>query len=132
MSADAPNGQAHLKIRNAGARMAFRYSCFISYRHVPGDKEIIEDLYQAIADELANYVSKEVFRDTESLEGGDFLNKRLARALCESACMIVFYVPVYFDERFTFCAREYCAMELLEQKRIKQLQLFFDDPARGD
>jgi hypothetical protein len=106
-----------------GKAMPFRYSCFISYRH--GQRKlaerIINDLYDALANEIETLLDEEVFVDRERLKGGTFYNEELASALCESACMIVVFTPTYFDKKHTFCAREYKAMEQLELQRLKLL-----------
>jgi TIR domain len=101
--------------------MPFKYSCFISYRH--GQRKlaerIINDLSEALSNELELLLDKEVYLDRERLKGGEFYNEALATALCESACMIVVFTPTYFDKEYTFCAREYKAMEKLEEARFK-------------
>jgi hypothetical protein len=103
--------------------MPFKYSCFISYRH--GQRKlaerIINDLSEALSNELELLLDKEVYLDRERLKGGEFYNEALATALCESACMIVVFTPTYFDKEHTFCAREYKAMEKLEEVRFKTL-----------
>jgi len=103
--------------------MPFKYSCFISYRH--GQRElaerIINDLHKALSNELEMLLNEEVFVDRERLKGGTFYNEELASALCESACMIVVFTPTYFDKKFSYCAREYKAMEKLESERLKSL-----------
>ncbi len=53
--------------------------------------------------------------DSERLKPGYEYNEELARAICESVCMIVVYSPRY--ERHEYCLREYTAMERLEEKR---------------
>jgi hypothetical protein len=106
--------------------MPLKYSCFISFRHgdrsLPTDKNLLETIIRqlktALSNELEALTTKEVYVDWERLKGGDFYNQALAKALCESACMVVVYVPTYFDEHKTFCAREYKAMEKLESKRL--------------
>jgi hypothetical protein len=63
---------------------------------------------------------KSVYID-RSLQAGRLFNQTLADALCRSLCMIVIYTPHYFDQVHTYCAREYRAMEMLEQKRLSKL-----------
>jgi hypothetical protein len=111
--------------------MAFQYSCFISYRRLEGDMEIVRSLYEAISEEVSRHVPLAVYRDEEQLSGGDMPEERIASALCKSICMIVFYVPVYFDETNTYCAREYQAMMRLEEQRLEQLRLDFGNDAGG-
>ncbi len=50
-----------------------------------------------------------------------FYNEALASALCESACMVIVFTPIYFSVNHTYCAREYKAMEALEDERLKLL-----------
>src|SRR5262245_13808013 len=106
--------------------MAINYACFISYRHGQSQlsERIISDLATALSNELSLYTSKKVYVDRERLKGGDFYNEHLARALCESACMIMVFTPTYFDEQSTFCAREFKAMEFLEAKRSQLIESF--------
>lgn len=104
--------------------MPFQYSCFISYRHTTQYKgksftqRIVEDLKA----ELELRVAHEVFRDTERLRGAEFYQEALATALCRSVCMVVLFWPTYFSEQHTFCAREFKAMEQLEQERLRALE----------
>jgi hypothetical protein len=109
--------------------MPLKYSCFISFRH--GDRDlptnqnlletIIRQLKTALSSELAAFTTKQVYVDWERLKGGDFYNEALAKALCESACMVMVYVPAYFDEHKPFCTREYMAMQKLESQRLPML-----------
>jgi hypothetical protein len=57
----------------------------------------------------------ELFVDTEQLGGGDDLDRKIARAMCESVCMILIYTPKY--EAHAYTRREYAAMRLLEAER---------------
>lgn len=99
--------------------MAFRYACFISYRHAQFDlmKNFVEDLYEAISNELEPLTILPVYRDVLRLQGGDFYNQALARSLCESVCMVMVFTPTYFNAKNTYCTREYMAMKDLEGKR---------------
>ncbi len=45
----------------------------------------------------------------------------IAEALCQSACMVLFYTPDYFSAVNQICMREYSAMRLLEQQRDDSL-----------
>jgi hypothetical protein len=109
--------------------MPLKYSCFISFRHgdrsLPTDKNLLETIIRqlkvALSSELEALTTKEVYVDWERLKGGDFYNQALSTALCESACMVVVYVPTYFDQHKAYCAREYKAMEKLESKRLPLL-----------
>jgi TIR domain len=103
--------------------MPIKYACFISYRH--GQRKlaerIINDLYDALESELETWLDEKVYLDRERLKGGDFYNEALAKALCESVCMIMIFTPTYFSADHTFCTREYKAMEKLEEQRFQAL-----------
>lgn len=99
--------------------MPLRYSCFISYRHTQED--IVQDLVSSLKRELGRWSDLDVYIDTARLEGGDFFNRELAKALCESVCLIVVYTPTYFSKQHNYCAREYKAMENLETERLSKL-----------
>lgn len=79
--------------------------------------DFIHELRQAFQDELGTIFDQEIFIDKEALGGGDHFDELLAQALCESFCLIAVYVPKY--ETHPFCLREYRAMEILEERRIK-------------
>jgi len=99
--------------------MPIKYSCFISYRSLSVD--VARDLHVSLDSELRLWTHLPIYRDETRLHGGDFFNRELALALCESACMVMIYTPTYFDRDKTYCAREYKAMEILETKRLEQL-----------
>ena len=104
-----------------------------SYRH--GQRalaeRIITDLYDALTAELELLINEQVFLDRERLKGGDFYNEALSTALCESVCMIVVFTPTYFDKKYTYCSREYKAMENLENERLRALGLPADKKQHG-
>jgi len=104
--------------------MAFKYSCFISYRHGKGRllKRIAFELEEALSSELEAVTELPLYID-KTIEGGDLYNPILATALCESVCMIVAYTSIYFSSTNTYCAREYKAMEKLEAERLGLLGL---------
>ena len=83
--------------------MPLKYSCFISYRHTQED--IVQDLVSSLKRELGRWSDLDVYVDTSRLEGGDFFNRELAKALCESVCLIVVYTPTYFSKQHSYCAR---------------------------
>jgi hypothetical protein len=56
----------------------------------------------------------------ERLTPGDSFNEGIAKAICESVCMIVVYSPLY--ERSKYCLREFLAMEKIEEKRKELLK----------
>jgi hypothetical protein len=99
--------------------MALRYGCFFSYAH--GRHELMNKFKTSLADALRCYLEPyfdnedELFIDTEQLGGGDDLDARIARALCESVTMILIYTPKY--EAHGYTRREYAAMQLLEAER---------------
>lgn len=99
--------------------MPVKYSCFISYRNLSAN--LARDFHTSLNDELKHLTTLPIYRDETRLRGGDFYNRELALALCESACMIMIYTPTYFDKSSTYCAREYKAMETLESNRLQQL-----------
>jgi len=101
--------------------MPLRFSCFISYRH--SQQDIVADLVKSLQTELNRWLDMEVYLDRERLKGGDFFNAELARALCESVCLIVVFTPTYFSKNNTYCAREFKAMEQLEEMRLTKLGL---------
>jgi len=99
--------------------MAIRYGCFFSYAH--GRYELMNTFKAALSDAIRCYLEPyfdhedELFIDTEQLGGGDDIDRRIARALCESVSMILIYTPKY--EAHGYTRREYAAMQLLEQER---------------
>ena len=104
--------------------MTLKYGCFISYPHVT-DPEIIRNFEAELLRELNMWnlqgLQKPVYRDETRLKGGAFFNAALARALCESVCMIAVYIPGYFNAKRIDCGREYRAMEKLERRRLQSL-----------
>jgi hypothetical protein len=101
----------------------FKNACFLSYRH--GQRSLkqrfIREFHDALSSELELLRDEEVYVDWERLEGGDFYNEALARALYESACLVAVYQANYFDLKHSFCAREYRAMCELETERLDLL-----------
>ena len=99
--------------------MAIRYGCFFSYAH--GRYELMNKFKGALSEAIRCYLEPyfdnedELFIDTEQLGGGDDLDRRIARALCESVCMIVVYTPKYEANPYT--RREFAAMQQIEQER---------------
>ncbi len=101
--------------------MPFTHSCFISYVH--GEHELIKgflkQLKNALAACLEPYFNEKLYIDEEGLTPGSDFNERLAEAICRSVCMIVVYIPKY--DNHAYCLREYTAMEMLQEKRLKLL-----------
>jgi hypothetical protein len=105
--------------------MPFEHACFISYRHYEQSQlaeRFILDLASALRNELSLMMEEDLFVDRERMRGGTFFNPALANALCKSVCMIVVYTPTYFSWAHTYCAREYRAMEKLEEVRLSRLK----------
>ena len=98
-----------------------KHACFISYCHGKYDlvNTFIPQLVKALQAYLDPYFEDCVFIDVDNLRPGDPYNEKLAEAICHSVCMIVVYFPRY-DEHL-YCLREYTAMEILEDKRLKSL-----------
>jgi hypothetical protein len=99
--------------------MTIRYGCFLSYAH--GQYAYMRKFSNDLIDALKCYLEphldmeSELFVDREQLGGGDDLDARIARALCESVCMIVLYTPRY--EAHAYTRREFAAMQMIEQQR---------------
>jgi hypothetical protein len=107
------------------AAMTIRYGCFFSYAH--GQHAFMSRFKNELADAMRCYLEPhfddetELFVDSEQLHGGDDLDRRIARALCESVCMIAIYTPKY--EAHPYTRREFAAMQLIEEQRKKWYQL---------
>ena len=105
--------------------MDIRYGCFLSYAH--GNfafmNKFKNDLVEALSCYLEPHLDREdaLFIDSEQLGGGDDLDLRVARAMCESVCMIVLYTPKY--EAHGYTRREFAAMQLIEQERRNWYEL---------
>jgi len=101
--------------------MAFGKACFISYPHNAGKSvdAFVTRLKEELQDRVAQFVPGDVVSDHDFMTGADF-NKAIAKAICESACLIVVYMPVY--ERKAFCIQEYVAMERHQASRYEKLR----------
>jgi hypothetical protein len=101
--------------------MAIRYGCFFSYAH--GRHELMQRFKATLADALRCYLEPyfdnedELFVDVEQLGGGDDLDRKIARAMCESVCMVLIYTPKY--EAHAYTRREYAGMRRLEAERSR-------------
>ena len=99
--------------------MAIRYGCFFSYAH--GRYELMNKFKSALSDAIRCYLEPyfdnedELFIDHEQLGGGDDIDRRIARALCESVTMILIYTPKY--EAHPYTRREWAAMQKIEAER---------------
>ncbi|MBY0556742.1 MAG: toll/interleukin-1 receptor domain-containing protein [Burkholderiaceae bacterium] len=105
--------------------MAIRHGCFFSYAH--GHHAYMSRFKNDLIEALACYLEphfdneEELFVDSAQLGGGDDLDQKIARALCESVCMIVIYTPKY--EAHGYTRREYAAMQLIEAERSSWYRL---------
>jgi hypothetical protein len=99
--------------------MTIRYGCFFSYAH--GQHAYMSKFKNDLIDALRCYLEphldteSELFVDSEQLGGGDDLDQKIARAMCESVCMIVIYTPKY--EAHAYTRREFAAMQAIEAER---------------
>lgn len=101
--------------------MAFKYACFISYCHGQHAlvKGFMDQLKSALKAKLEPLLDEEVYIDEERLQPGYSYNEELAKAICQSVCMVVVYSPKY--ERHEYCVREFEGMEQLQKKRRQLL-----------
>ena len=103
--------------------MAFEFCCFISYPHgqenvlVP----IVNDFVDGLKREIGALDRRPLWFD-QVLTGGRRIDDAIGSGLCKSACMIMLYTPLYFDEEHVYCARELKAMQELEEERLRTLQ----------
>ncbi|HYI98377.1 MAG TPA: toll/interleukin-1 receptor domain-containing protein [Thermoleophilaceae bacterium] len=104
--------------------MTYEYGCFISHigSQRPLITEFVTSLETALASELEAHIdgsAEEVYLDRTRLKPGFMFNEALADAICKSACWIVVYVPQYpFRD---YCMREFRAMQMLEERRRREL-----------
>jgi TIR domain len=106
--------------------MAFKYACFISYCHGQHElvKGFVDQLKTALKAELETLIDEDIYIDDERLKPGHPYNEDLAKAICQSVCMVVVYMPKY--ERHEYCIREFEGMRLLAQKRRQLLGVVND------
>ena len=115
--------------------MSLKYACFLSYRRIKSRayKKIVEEVYEKLNDEL-NFIlelDKPVYcPDRLWFEDDNSVEKRrdVAKALCESACMVLLYMPRYFNSKD--CCLEYLTMEKLEEERVKLFESPFEQKQR--
>jgi hypothetical protein len=100
--------------------MAFKSACFISYPHNAGKSvdAFVTRLKIELQDRFAQFVSDPIVTDHDFETGADF-HRKIAQSICESACLLVVYMPVY--QRKPFCIQEYTAMQQLQVKRYGAL-----------
>lgn len=97
--------------------VAFKHACFISYCRPQHEllKGFVGQLKRALDAELESYLDEKVFIDDTDVGPGDKHAEVLARAICESVCMVVVWSPRY--DRHPYCLREFEAMRLVEERR---------------
>lgn len=105
--------------------MEFMYSCFISYRHGQQElsKSFMDQFTSALKGELECYSELDMYIDDDRETPGAVLEKKLAKALRQSVCMVFIYTPRYFSEEKQYCAREFLAMMKLQNHRFQKLGL---------
>jgi len=104
-----------LKI-SAKKQKKIKHACFLSFPVNSNDNDLIltavKEIQLGLKDELSARTTEfDVFAETD----------RTAMDLCESACMIMIYTPLYFDRSNILCAQEYRAMSKLEKVRLAAL-----------
>lgn len=97
--------------------MPLKYACFISYAHCGGKHHgpLVQAIHDELMSQLAMHCTEGVYLDKERLLPGYDYNEALATAICQSACMVVAYAPIYAGHEY--CRREFAAMEQLEKRR---------------
>lgn len=102
--------------------MSFEKSCFLSYRHRPAAsyETTIVDFHETLKEELVLLINLQTYFDPQR-PADNFATRSLAVTLCKSVCMVVLYVPTFFDANAMACAREFRAMELMEKERMEKL-----------
>jgi len=99
-------------------------ACFVSYPHLGdrGAEKFVTKFVEVLRTRLALQCrNKPIFFDEDRLNGGDFIDQKIATELCRSACMVMFFVTHNFDRDHPYCAMEYLAMRDLEAKRLAGL-----------
>jgi hypothetical protein len=101
--------------------MPINHSCFISFTTGTGKalQEFIDLLQAQLLDGLKAYVREPAWRFDENERIGAEWQRVLPLRLCQTVCMVAFYVPSY--ESSGPCIREYVAMEDIEAARLKAL-----------
>lgn len=78
-------------------------------------KRFSEEFNKALSDELEPYMDEKIYIDSQRLLPGYQYNSALARAICESVCMVAVIVPKYFEHEY--CVKELATMEAIENER---------------
>ena len=104
--------------------MPYEYCCFVSYPHGQNNVlvPLVQKIVEALEKEIGAQIRKRVWLDSNFLQGGNIINSEIGSKLCKSACMILFYTPLYFDREHLYCAQELKAMQDLEEQRLKLLK----------
>ena len=110
---------------------------FLSYSRVENElsEPLIKEFYELLMNEVHKLQRESVIRcssefhsEVSDLTSYQFTGEeQTARVLCESACMILVFTPNYFSEKNTRCAKEYKAMENLEESRLKDFEIQYSD-----
>lgn len=101
--------------------MPFKHACFVSYPHCDPASDVLPPFIDALTvrlrSELDAYIGTghTVYWDKANLHPGSRFNDALAQAMCESACWIIVFVPIYGEH--SYCRREYLAMLELDSRR---------------
>lgn len=117
------------------------HAFFISYRH-PASKGGIEELWAHRTLEVIKFHLEttthnyDIYFDEQRLIPTYQYNEQLAKHICRSACMIVFYWPSYLESGY--CLKEINTMLAIEKRRRRVLgkvlhgyRLFFPIIFRG-
>lgn len=102
----------------SSTRPRIRYGCFISYVHADGAfypkfMASLEVVVRAVAEIF--FPDNAIWIDRKRLTPGDSLETSIAHALCQSACVLVVYVPRYTASEW--CLRELATALAIEQER---------------
>jgi hypothetical protein len=95
--------------------------CFVSYQHT-GDPDA-HAFVTAFVSELKTQVScwspirKSISMRTHS-RSATSTTRSWRFNFCQSACMVMFFMPLHFDMQHPYCALEYQAMLRLEVQRL--------------
>lgn len=103
--------------------MDIRWSCFLSFRGGKGNLAvgILDHFTRALANELELQVDVGLYRYTEKMEAGQFIDPTIAGEMTASACMVLLFTGKYFSKINTYCTREYLLMSRLEQSRLNRM-----------
>ncbi|HEY2911782.1 MAG TPA: toll/interleukin-1 receptor domain-containing protein [Candidatus Angelobacter sp.] len=100
----------------------YKFHCFISWPHTinPEITESARYLKMAILERLAAvFPTPAVFLDESAMVGGDDWEKKLKHGLCRSVAMVAVCAPIYYHPQHRWCGREWAAMQLLSDYRLR-------------